>query len=143
MHPRYLRYFVISALVLTSLGTLTYVASAADNPVTIGFYCVAPLFGTTRCGPADQNLHVGRGKRLSIQLESAKNMDDKPRCITFFIIHAVSGEQIGSEVRICSSPSTKAAWTNDRDQLLDVYMTVKSDGPERVRVSGQYIIDGP
>jgi hypothetical protein len=128
---------------LTSFGTLADAALAEDKPEYTGFSCRAPLFGTARCGHPDQNIRVGRGKRLSIHVDSIKDAEGKGTCVIFFVIHAVSGEQIGSSVRHCSSPNTKEAWTNHNAGPVDVYLTVKSEQNEHVWVNGEYIIERP
>lgn len=140
MPTHFIRHVLVSSLVFGSFGTLADAAVATDV-VEIPYSCTVPWVGTDRCGPVNQNLHIGPGKRLSIYVDKISDVD---ACLTFFVIHAVSGKQLASVDKICDpGQGVYPTWANPKNETLDVYVTVKSSVPFDVTIDGRYAIDKP
>lgn len=107
----------------------------------IPFKCTVPSTGSVRCGDKDRNIRIGLEKRLTVDwTTSADKRTDT--CMTFVVVHAVSGKELASEV-LCGVPKTKRLWTNPENKSVDVYVTVKSNVYDPVEIGGFYIIARP
>jgi hypothetical protein len=140
MPTHFARHILVSTLVLGSVGTLADAALAEErSPVMIPFSCTTPIIGADRCGDKDQNLRIGPESRLTVDWTTS---DNKEACVTFVVVHAVSGKELASE-ELCEAPKAKPLWTNPEKKFVDVYVTVKSDKASRVKIGGFYIIYRP
>jgi hypothetical protein len=141
MPTHLIRSLLVSTLVLGSFGTVADAALAEEAHVSIAYDCTVPRVGAERCGDANQNLHVGRGKRLSIYVDVSSV---RGACMTFFVNHAVSGKLLATSGDMCDvGKEPDRTWTNPKDEPVDVYVTVKSDVSSQVKIEGRYVIAKP
>jgi hypothetical protein len=141
MPTNLIRSLLVSTLVLGSFGTLADAALAEEAHISIAYDCTVPRVGAERCGDENRNLHVGRGKRLSIYVDV---ISDDDACLTFFVIHAVSGKLLATSGLICDPGNEPdRTWANPKDEAIDVYVTVKSSVTDLVKIEGRYVIAKP
>ncbi|MBK9265817.1 MAG: hypothetical protein IPM54_39265 [Polyangiaceae bacterium] len=141
MPEHFLRHALVSTLVLGSFGVLADAALARDKPAVLySFSCTTPVLGSERCGDANRNIRLYPGQRLSVEWDSTS----KEACMTFYVIHAVSGKALGRTDELCKCPTTsEGVWANPKDEAVDVYVTVSSDVTSNVRIGGTYVVDKP
>jgi hypothetical protein len=141
MPTNLIRSLLVSTLVLGSFGTLAD-AAPPKEVAEIRFECEVPRVGKDRCGDANRNVRLGPAERLTVQVD--KIMPAGP-CVTFYVVHAVSGEQLRALPRICQPDGAGTpAWTNPEDEPVDVYMNVSSSTvTTTLVVEGRYRIDRP
>ncbi len=134
------RTLVVSSFVLLSSTMLADVVVADEGAQIIAFECDVPRWGKDRCGAANLNIRMGGLKRISVKLNSIP----KDMCVFFTVNHAVAADkELATSPKVCRDTPVTNVWTNPNDEAVDVFMTVKSDGPYAFPIRGHYVIDRP
>jgi hypothetical protein len=136
-----MRHIFISAVTLTSIGTLTYAAFAGEKRQMIVFDCTVPITGTARCGDPDQNVRVGPEQRVAVDWTVSSDTDSET-CVTFAQFHAVSHEHLRTK-QLCGVPAAGALWTNLDKKSVDTYITVGSNAKTKMTIKGFYHVARP
>ncbi len=126
--------FALSLLLASLTST-----SPASADITRHFDCVAPRFGSDRCGDAQKNYRVPGRARIKIEYTSAgANV-----CMLFTIKSAVGDNTLHEmKDKICPNNTTGYLWSNPSDEPVDVYFNVKSVGDTRkIQIHGNYIFE--
>lgn len=143
---RFAQTLIVSSFVLLSSTMLADVVLAESRePRAFAFSCTVPSLGKDRCGDADRNVRVGRGKRLLVTVDTVtpKPPADKEICFEFFAYHAVSGDQIGHVEKVCTLGKPYGIWANPKETPVDVFLKVGSDSYDKLEITGAYVVDHP
>lgn len=141
MPKHFLRHVLVSSLVLGSFGVLADAALARDKPAVLhAFSCTTPRIGSERCGDVNRNIRVYPGQRLSVEWDTTS---DKDAHMWFYVIHAVSGNELGRTRELDHPPTKDQPWANPKDEAVDVYVTASSNVYTNVLIGGTYVVDKP